>query len=97
MDCSPPGFSVHGILLATILEWVLFSFPPPRNLRVPLHFGLRSQGPFRVGTGESGLVLSGGMELCFPDAWKDLGQEEKGTTEDEMVGWHHRLNGHGFG
>ena len=25
------------------------------------------------------------------------GQEEKGTTEDEMVGWHHRLNGHGFG
>ena len=25
------------------------------------------------------------------------GQEEKGTTEDEMVEWHHRLNGHGFG
>ena len=24
-------------------------------------------------------------------------QEEKGMTEDEMVGWHHRLNGHGFG
>ena len=23
-------------------------------------------------------------------------QEEKGTTEDEMVGWHHRLNGHEF-
>ena len=37
-----------------------------RNLRVPLHFGLRSQGPFRVGTGESGLVLSGGRELCVP-------------------------------
>ena len=29
--------------------------------------------------------------------WEGLGQEEKGTTEDEMVGWHHRLNGHGFG
>ena len=28
---------------------------------------------------------------------RDLGQEEKGTTEDEMVGWYHRLNGHGFG
>ena len=27
----------------------------------------------------------------------DWGQEEKGTTEDEMVGWHHWLNGHGFG
>ena len=31
-----------------------------------------------------------------PDAGKDWGQEEKGTTEDEMVGWHHRLNGDGF-
>ena len=31
------------------------------------------------------------------DAGKDWGQEEKGTTEDEMVGWHHRLDGHGFG
>ena len=29
-----------------------------------------------------------------PDAGRDLGQEEKGTTEDEMAGWHHRLNGH---
>ena len=45
--------------------------------------------------------------LWTPDAkswliWKDLdagndwGQEEKGTTEDEMVGWHHQLNGHGL-
>ena len=32
-----------------------------------------------------------------PDAGKDWGQEEKGMTEDEMVGWHHRLDGHGFG
>ena len=31
-----------------------------------------------------------------PDAGKDWGQE-KGTTEDEMVGWHHPLDGHGFG
>ena len=31
-----------------------------------------------------------------PDAGKDLRQEEKGTTEDEMVGWHHRLDGHDF-
>ena len=31
-----------------------------------------------------------------PDAGKDWGQEEKGTTEDEMVGWHHRLCGHEF-
>ena len=31
-----------------------------------------------------------------PDAGKDWGQEEKGTTEDEMVGWHHWLKGHGL-
>ena len=31
-----------------------------------------------------------------PDAGKYWGQEEKGTTEDEMVGWHHRLNEHEF-
>ena len=29
-----------------------------------------------------------------PDPGKDWRQEEKGTTEDEMVGWHHQLNGH---
>ena len=32
-----------------------------------------------------------------PEAGKNWGQEEKGTTEDEMVGWHHWLDGHGFG
>ena len=31
------------------------------------------------------------------DAGRDWGQEEKGTTEDEMAGWHHRLDGHEFG
>ena len=31
-----------------------------------------------------------------PDAGKDSRQEEEGMTEDEMVGWHHRLDGHEF-
>ena len=31
------------------------------------------------------------------NAGRDWGQAEKGTTEDEMAGWHHRLNGHEFG
>ena len=31
------------------------------------------------------------------DAGRDWGQKEKGTTEDEMAGWHHRLDGHAFG
>ena len=30
------------------------------------------------------------------DAGRDWGQEEKGTTEDEMAGWHHRFDGRGF-
>ena len=32
-----------------------------------------------------------------PDAGRDWGQKEKGTTEDEMAGWHHRLDAHEFG
>ena len=36
-------------------------------------------------------------EQLNSDAGKDWGQEEKGTTEDEMAGWHHhRLGGHEF-
>ena len=31
-----------------------------------------------------------------PDAGKNGGQNEKGTTEDKMIGWHHQLNAHGF-
>ena len=31
------------------------------------------------------------------DAGRDWGQEEKGMTEDEMAGWHHQLDGCGFG
>ena len=34
--------------------------------------------------------------LKNPDARKDWGQGEKGATEDELVGWHHQLNGHKF-
>ena len=33
----------------------------------------------------------------YPDAGRDWGQEEKGTTEGEMAGWHHRLDGREFG
>ena len=32
-----------------------------------------------------------------PDAGKDWGQKEKGKTEEQMAGWHHRLSWHGFG
>ena len=32
-----------------------------------------------------------------PDPGRDCGREEKGTIEDEMAGWHHRLDAHEFG
>ena len=35
--------------------------------------------------------------LEMTDAGRDWGQKEKGTTEDEMAGWHHQLDGHEFG
>ena len=37
-----------------------------------------------------------GLIIKDPDAGKDSRQEEKGTTENEMVGWHHQLDGHEF-
>ena len=44
-----------------------------------------------VMVGESGIKI---LTVKDPDAGNDLGQEEKGVTEDEMVGWHHQLDGH---
>ena len=41
--------------------------------------------------------VKGGLIGKDPDTGRDWGQEEKGTTENEMVGWYHRLNGHEFG
>ena len=50
---------------------------------------------------ETPILSSPDVRSCLigkdPDSGKDWGQEEKGMTEDEIVGWHHPLNGHGFG
>ena len=44
----------------------------------------------------SGHLMRRANSLEGPNAGKDSGQEEKGTTEDEMVAWHHQLNGPEF-
>ena len=44
-----------------------------------------------------GHLIRGVDSLEKTDAGRDWGQEEKGMTEDEMAGWHHRLDGHEFG
>ena len=41
-------------------------------------------------------LMGRATSLEDPDAGKDRRQEEKGTTEDEMVGWRHQLDGHEF-
>ena len=41
-----------------------------------------------------GHLMRRGDSLEKTDAGRDWGQEEKGTTEDEMAGWHHLLDGH---
>ena len=46
------------------------------------------------GTLKSLLQHHSSKASIHPDGDRDWGQEEKGTTEDEMAGWHHRLNGH---
>ena len=40
--------------------------------------------------------VKSGLIRKDPDAGMDSGQEEKGMTEDEIAGWHHRLDGHEF-
>ena len=46
------------------------------------------------------ILRPGDVKSCLirkdPDTGKDCSQKEKGTTEDEMVGWHNRLSGHEF-
>ena len=81
-----------------------------RLLRVPWTAGRSSQSILKEITPEyslEGLILKLKLQyfghwceelthLKRPDAGKDWRQEEKGATEDEMVGWHHWLDGHEF-
>ena len=80
-----------------------------RLLRVPWRANLSIVKEISPGCSLEGLVLRLKFQYFWlpdakswltgkdPDSGKDWGQEEKGMTEDEMVGWHHRLYGCGFG
>ena len=105
MDYSPPYSSVHGILQARILEWIASS--PPRDLPDPMIKPVNPKGnqPW-IFIGRTDAEAEAPIHWP-PDVkswliWKDPGagedwrQEEKGMTEDEMVGWHHWLDGHEF-
>ena len=53
-------------------------------------------GPLRRLSAKGLMLLNCGVGKDS-DAGRDWGQEEKAMTEDEVAGWHHRLNGHEFG
>ena len=75
MDCSPPGSSIHGIFQARVLEWGAIAFSS-----LCVHRYIYTIYPLYV-------YIYNILVGKDPDAGKDRRQEEKGMTEDEMVGW----------
>ena len=53
-------------------------------------------GPLQSIKWEYGIIISVYLPYADSNAGRDCGQEEKGTKEGEMAGWHHRLDGHEF-
>ena len=112
MDYSTPGFPVHGCDSWTIKKakrqridaFELWCWR--RLLRIPWTARRSDQSILEEINPE--FSLEGEAPIFWPpdtkswlsgkdsDAGKDWGQEEKGVTENEMVGWHHQLNGHEF-
>ena len=92
-------------------NWCFWTVVLEKTLESPLDFkGIKPVNPsgnqHRIFTGRTDSEAEA-PKLWPPDgknwlirkdtvAWKDWGWEEKETTEDEMVGWHHRLDGHEF-
>ena len=89
--------SAHGIFQARVLEWVAISFSRgsswPRDwTRVSHIVGRRF---YRLSHQGSPPDANSQLIRKDPDSGKDW-RQEKGTTEDKMVGWHHWLDGHEF-
>ena len=81
-----------GILQARILEWVAMPFS--LHLSKQISPGISLEGMMlKLKLQYFGYLMRTVHSLEKTDAGKDWGQEEKGTTEDEMAGWHHRLDG----
>ena len=58
--------------------------------------GLQNEAPIRWPSEMASEFVKSKLIGKDPDAGKEWRQEEKGATEDEMVGWHHWFNGHEF-
>ena len=96
MDCSLQGPSVRGIFQARVLEWIAISFSikeiKPEYSLEGLMLKLKHQYFGHLMQRTDSLE----KKKKNTDAGKDRKQEEKGTAEDEMVEYHHQLNGHEF-
>ena len=102
--CTLPGSCVRGVFLQKY--WSGLLFPPPRDLLTQglnqrllslLHCQVDSLSRSHLGIPEVSCRMPAALILLsgFPTG-KDWRREEKGAAEDEMVGWHHRLDGHEF-
>ena len=91
-------------------NWFFQSVVLEKTLESPMNCKIKPVSPKgnqplpligRTGAEPEAQILCHLMQSCLigkdPNAGRDWGQEEKGTTEDEMAGWYHRLNGHEFG
>ena len=72
------------------------AFLTTTSFKSQTNFKMSTQSPFPLQPLSTWIVSTIPPELSWPDAGQDWGQEEKGTTEEEMVEWHHWLNGQGF-
>ena len=92
-----PWTAAHQAFLSitnsrSLLKFTSIESVTPSNLLILCHPFLLLPSIF-----PSIRVFSGESALCKrSDVRKDLGQEEKGTTKDEVIGWHHQLNEHEF-
>ena len=99
MDCNPPGSSVHGISIKTCLSSKT-SFSDLKEIKAFLCVYEPQESWMFIGRtdgeAETPILWPADAKTWLlgkdPDAGKDWGHEGKGTTEDEMVGWHHWLN-----
>ena len=111
MGCSMPGFPVHHHLLElalTHVHWVSGAIqigrahvwtPDSVNIFIPENMLRITESKLWDKEQYANLCLHDSLWRVIgkdPDAGKDRGQEGKGATEDEMVGWYHWLNGHEF-
>ena len=82
MDCSPPGFSVHGVLQARVLEWMPYPFPGdlPNPGIEPGSPALQADALLSEAAGKSNLPSH---NLLVPStlAWKIPGTEKPGGLQ----------------